>query len=69
VNAATLRRLALAALVVAIVSGIASLWLLMTGRISTPLMAVGSAVCLVLGLVFDRMAAKSDARGPADGPD
>lgn len=59
--AATLRRLALAALVVAIVSGVVSLWLLMSGRMTSPLMAVGSAVCLGLGLVFDRMASKRDA--------
>lgn len=60
-SAATLRRLALAALVVAIVSGVVSLWLLLSGRMTTPLMAVGSAVCLGLGLVFDRMALKRDA--------
>jgi hypothetical protein len=61
-SAATLRRLALAALVVAIVSGVVSLWLLTTGRASTPFLAIGSAVFLVLGLVFDRRASKIDAR-------
>lgn len=61
-SAATLRRLALAALIVAIVSGVVSLWLLTTGRVSTPLLAIGSAVFLVLGLVFDRRASKLDAR-------
>jgi len=61
-NAATLRRLALAALIVAIVSGVVSLWLLTSGRASTPYLAIGSAVFLVLGLVFDRRASKLDAR-------
>ncbi len=59
-NAATLRKLALGALVVAILSGFGSLFLLMTGRSTTPVLAVVSAVCLVLGLVFDRRACKLD---------
>lgn len=66
-SAATLRRLALAALVVAIVSGVGSLWLLMTGRVSTPVIAVGSAVFLLLGLLADRRASKLDARDAASG--
>ena len=57
-TAATLRRLALGALVVAIVTGFGSLFLLMTGRSTTPVLAVVSALCLVLGLVFDRRAGK-----------
>jgi len=59
-DAATLRKLALATLVVAIVTGFGSLFLLMTGRMTTPVLAVVSAVCLVLGLVFDRRAGKLD---------
>lgn len=65
-SAATLRRLALAALVVAIVSGCVSLWLLVSGRSSTPLLMVGSGVFLVLGLVFDRRASKLDERAPIE---
>ncbi len=63
-SAATLRRLALAALVVAIVSGCVSLWLMVSGRSSTPLLMIGSAVFLVLGLVFDRRASKLDEQSP-----
>jgi hypothetical protein len=59
-SAATLRKLALGALGVAILTGFGSLFLLMTGRSTTPVLAVVSAVCLVLGLVFDRRASKRD---------
>jgi CHASE2 domain-containing sensor protein len=57
-NAATLRRVAMAVMVVAIVSGFVSLFLLMTGRMMTPVLAMVSAFCLVLGLVLDRRAGR-----------
>ncbi|GGI92986.1 hypothetical protein GCM10007973_31590 [Polymorphobacter multimanifer] len=67
IGAATLRRLALTALVVAIVSGCLSLWLLVSGRSSTPLLMIGSVVFLVAGLLFDRRASRLDAQNPGEG--
>ncbi|WP_416908861.1 MAG: hypothetical protein ACMVO5_04415 [Polymorphobacter sp.] len=60
-SAATLRRLALAMLVVAIVTGVGSLVALMLGWFSTPLAALVSTVFLVLGLTIDRVAARREA--------
>lgn len=61
-SAATLRRLALAMLVVAIVTGVGSLVALMLGWLSTPLAALVSTVFLVLGLAIDRVAARREPR-------
>jgi hypothetical protein len=61
-SAATLRRLALVALTVAIITGVGSLILLMMGRISTPLVVLVSTVFLLLGLALDRLAARHVSR-------
>jgi hypothetical protein len=55
---ATLMRIAMAVMVVAIVSGFVSLFLLMTGRMATPVLMGVSVVCLVLGLALQRRAGK-----------
>jgi len=59
-NAATVRKLALAMMVIAILTGFGSLFLLMTGRSNNPTLMIISAVCLIAGLVFDRRAGKLD---------
>jgi hypothetical protein len=48
----------MAVMVVAIVSGFVSLFLLMTGRMATPVLMGVSVVCLVLGLALQRRAGK-----------
>jgi Flp pilus assembly protein TadB len=63
-NAATLRRLALVSVVVAIISGCVSLWLLVSGRSFTPMLLIVSVVLLMLGLAFDRRASKLDEQSP-----
>lgn len=61
-NASALRRASLVAMIIAIVSGLVSLFILFTAPDHDMTMAVVSAVALVMGLVLDRRAAKMDDR-------
>ncbi len=61
-SAATLRRLAMATLVVAIGTGTVSLFLLLSGRSSSPVLVIISACSLLAGMVLDRFAARADQR-------
>ena len=61
-DASMLRRISLAAMIVAIVSGLISLYLLFTAPTWDMTMAVVSVVALVVGLVLDRRAGYLDDR-------
>ncbi len=63
-NAGQLRKFALLALGIAIASGFVSLFLLMSGTSNSPVLAIVSASCLVIGLVLDRRAGKLDEQRP-----
>lgn len=57
---AVLRRMSLVAMIVAIVAGAVSLWLLFTSPAADRTMAVVSVVALVIGLGIDWRARKLD---------
>jgi hypothetical protein len=61
-NADILRKIGLAAMLVAIISGLVSLYLLFTSPTQDKTMAIISVVALVIGLVVDRRAGKLDDR-------
>lgn len=61
-SAVVLRRISMAAMIVAIVAGIVSLWLLFTWPAADRTMAVISVVALVFGLAIDWRARKLDDR-------
>jgi hypothetical protein len=61
-QAASLRKLALFSLVVAITTGGLSLWLVATGRLTSPILAGVSTGALLLGLMFEWMARAADRR-------
>jgi multidrug efflux pump subunit AcrB len=62
VNADLLRRLSLVAMIVAIVSGIISLWQLFASPVPNYVPATISVVALVLGMVMDRQARRLEDR-------
>lgn len=61
-NPDLLRRISLAAMIVAIVAGLISLYLLFTAPTRNTSMAIVSVVALVVGLIVDRRAGKLDDR-------
>lgn len=61
-NADTLRKLSLVAMIVAIVAGIVSLWQLFASPVPTFVPATISVVALVIGLVIDRQARRLEDR-------
>jgi hypothetical protein len=61
-NADLLRRLSLVAMIIAIVSGIVSLWQLFASPVPNYVPATISVVALVLGMVMDRQARRLEDR-------
>jgi membrane protein implicated in regulation of membrane protease activity len=61
-NPDMLRRLGLVAMIIAIVSGLVSLYLLFTSPTQDRTLAIVSVVTLVIGMIFDRRAGKLDDR-------